>query len=406
MADRITMGSTSDVPTTVCAGCGSNVPIGMFCGRCGAELDKPGDRFHWLRPRVFAVAPAEAVWTPMVTSSLFPHLPQSDRNPFRIGMLILLSGLLGCAVLELLGPLVIIAAWGVPLLFVLYLWQSGLLRDMPGHALAIAATMGGALGVGWVLLTGGILARSYGIPMVAGFVLQNLIGAGLVISVGGGILMAVPSVVVRLLRPPTREALDGFVIGALGALAFTGAATTTRLAPQFVSGLIDNVRPLRLVVESVLYGIAVPLTAAATGGLLGILLWFRPGKRAGEHPARVRAALLWFSGLVAVIYSAIWVIDAARVPKLPQLALHILMTVIALLAVRICVQLALLHEEPDPSSGNPVLCVHCDRVVPDMAFCPACGVAARASSRSSRRSRRESPPVRQAINDGTMTGDV
>jgi len=165
-------------------------------------------------------------------------------------------------------------------------------------------------------------------------------------------------------------------------------------------------RPLRLVVESVLYGIAVPLTAAATGGLLGILLWFRPGKRAGEHPARVRAALLWFSGLVAVIYSAIWVIDAARVPKLPQLALHILMTVIALLAVRICVQLALLHEEPDPSSGNPVLCVHCDRVVPDMAFCPACGVAARASSRSSRRSRRESPPVRQAINDGTMTGDV
>ena len=342
----------------------------------------------------------------MVTSSLFPHLPQSDRNPFRIGMLILLSGLLGCAVLELLGPLVIIAAWGVPLLFVLYLWQAGLLRDMPGHALAIAATMGGALGVGWVLLTGGVLARSYGIPMVAGFVLQNLIGAGLVISVGGGILMAVPSVVVRLLRPPTREALDGFVIGALGALAFTGAATTTRLAPQFVSGLIDNVRPLRLVVESVLYGIAVPLTAAATGGLLGILLWFRPGKRAGEHPARVRAALLWFSGLVAVIYSAIWVIDAARVPKLPQLALHILMTVIALLAVRICVQLALLHEEPDPSSGNPVLCVHCDRVIPDMAFCPACGVAARASSRSSRRSRRESPPVRQAINDGTMTGDV
>ena len=397
---------TSDVPTTVCAGCGSNVPIGMFCGRCGAELDEPGDRFHWLRPRVFAVAPAEAVWTPMVTSSLFPHLPQSDRNPFRIGMLILLSGLLGCAVLELLGPLVIIAAWGVPLLFVLYLWQAGLLRDMPGHALAIAATMGGALGVGWVLLTGGVLARSYGIPMAAGFVLQNLIGAGLVISVGGGILMAVPSVVVRLLRPPTREALDGFAIGALGALAFTGAATTTRLAPQFVSGLIDNVRPLRLVVESVLYGIAVPLTAAATGGLLGILLWFRPGKRAGEHPARVRAALLWFSGLVAVIYSAIWVIDAARVPKLPQLALHILMTVIALLAVRICVQLALLHEEPDPSSGNPVLCVHCDRVIPDMAFCPACGVAARASSRSSRRSRRESPPVRQAINDGTMTGDV
>jgi hypothetical protein len=263
--------------------------------------------------------------------------------------------------------------------------------------------MGAVLGVGWVLFTGGALARSYGIPMAAGFVLQNLLGAGLVISVGGAILMAVPALIIRALRPRTRESLDGFVIGALGALAFTAAATTTRLAPQFVSGLIDGVPPPRLLVEAVLYGVAVPLTAAAAGGLLGILLWFRPGKRAGEHPRKVRAALLGFSGLVAVIYSAIWVIDDARLPKWPQLALHILMTAIAMVAVRVCVQLALLHEEPDQQESRPILCVHCERVVPDMAFCPACGAAARASSRSSRRLRRQSPPVRQA---GTPRGDV
>ena len=389
------------VPTKICGGCGSTVPAAVFCGRCGADLEIPLGRFHWLRPRVSAVAPREHIWTPIVSSSLFPHLPQSYRNPFRVGMLCLLIGLVGCAVLRLLGPLVIIAALGVPLLFVLYLWQSGLFKDMPGHALAIAAIIGAALGVGWVLVTGGMLARAYGIPMAAGFVLQNLLGAGLVISVGGGILMAAPAVVVRLLNPPTREALDGFVIGALGALAFTAAGTTTRLAPQFVSGLIDDVRPLRLLVESVLYGIAVPLTAAATGGLIGILLWFRPGKRAGEHPGKVRVTLLFFIGLVAVIYSAIWVIDSARLPRWPQLALHILMTLIALFSLRICVQLALLHEEPDPYKGEPMLCIHCDLVVPDMAFCPACGAATRASSRSSRRLRKESPPVREvaAISD-------
>jgi len=406
------MASTSDestngrVPTKTCAGCGSTVPAAMFCGCCGAEIDEPLDRCHWMRPRVFAVAPREHVWTPLVTSSLFPHLPQFYRNPFRVAMLILLTGLISSALLRLLGPLVIIAALGVPLLFVLYLWQSGLFRDMPGHALVIAATVGAALGVSWVLLTGGVLARAYGIPMAAGFLLQNLFGAGLVVSVGGGILMAVPAVVVRLLKPPTREALDGFVIGTLGALSFTAAATTTRLAPQFVSGLIDDVRPLRLLVESILYGIAVPLTAAATGGVLGILLWFSPGKRAGEHPGAVRATLLFFSGLVAVIYSAIWVIDAARLPKWPQLAMHILMALIALLAVRVCVQLALLHEQPDPYSGEPVLCMHCDRVVPDMAFCPACGASSRASSRSSRSIRRESPPVPEAGKPGTVHGNV
>lgn len=400
--------SSGEVATRVCAGCGQTVPAGVFCGCCGAELDRPADRLHLLRPRTFAVAPGEHVATPMVMSSLFPHLPQTSRIPFRIGMVLLLAGLVGCALLRILGPLVVIAALGVPLLFVLYLWQSGLMRDLPGHVLVITAALGGGLGIAWVLATGGVLARAYGIPLSAGFVLENLLGAGLVISVGGAILMAVPAIVIRLLivrsqRSP-RESLDGFTIGALGALAFTWAATTTRLGPQFVSGLIDNARPMRLLVESLLYGVAVPLTAAATGGLVGILLWFKPGNRAGEHPGRVRAALLVFSGLVAGIYTAIWAIDAIRLAKLPQLVLHLVMTAAALIAVRVCVQLALLHEEPDPFSEQPVLCVHCERVVPDMAFCPACGAAARASSRASRRIRRQSPPVRERGTTGLDVG--
>ncbi len=395
------------VPRRACAGCGSTVPAGMFCGCCGAELDRPGDRLHLLRPRVFVVAPGEHVAMPTIMSSVFPHLPKASRVPFRIGMALLLIGLVGGALLRIVGPLVVIAALGVPLLFVLYLWQSGLMRDVPGHALVTATTLGAGLGVTWVLVTGGMIARSYDIPISAGFVLENLLGIGLIVSVGGAVLMVLPAVVVRLFsarsQQSSRESLDGFVIGALGALAFTGAATTTRLAPQFVSGLIDSVRPLRLLVEAMLYGVAAPLTAAATGGLVGILLWFRPGHRAGEHRALVRAGLVVFCGFVAAVYTGLWAIDAIRLAKWPQLALHLLMTAAALFAVRICVQLALLHEEPDPSDGEPVLCAHCDRVVPDMAFCPACGVAARASSRQSRRLRRQSPPVRQG---GTLGPDV
>lgn len=40
-----------------------------------------------------------------------------------------------------------------------------------------------------MVVTGGLVARSYGIPMAAGFVLQHLIGVGLAISVGGALLM-------------------------------------------------------------------------------------------------------------------------------------------------------------------------------------------------------------------------
>lgn len=207
-----------------------------------------------------------------------------------------------------------------------------------------------------------------------GFVLQHLIGVGLAISVGGALLMVLPAVVVRLLRPPMiSESLDGFVIGGLGALSFTAAATLTRLAPQFTAGLIDNIRPSRLMLEAGLYGIAMPLTAAAAGGLIGLMLWFRPGQRADLYPQRVHRALLIFTGVVVVLYTAIWVVDAARLPKLPQLLLHLGLTVLAVLAARIGMQLALLHEAPDPLTGGPIRCEHCERVVPDMPFCPSCG---------------------------------
>lgn len=69
---------------------------------------------------------------------------------------------------------------------------------------------------------------------------------------------------------------------------------------------------MRLLVESVLYGDAVPLAAAATGGLVNIPVWFRPGHRVDENPGKVRAAPLVFSGLVAGIYTAIWAIDAIQ----------------------------------------------------------------------------------------------
>lgn len=387
--------SPEQVTAEQCPACQATVPAAVYCGCCGAALHQTPR--YWqtlLRPDAFVAAPRERIGLPIVTSSLFPHLDQRSRNPFRLGLLLLVLSLVGLAGLHQLGPLVTVAGLGVPLLFWLYLWQSDLLHDLPAPALAMTSGLGAALGVGWVVLTGGFVARSYGIPMAAGFVLQHLIGVGLAISIGGALLMVLPAVTVRLLRTSeARESLDGFVIGALGALSFTGAATLTRLAPQFTAGLIDNVRPTRLMLEAGLYGITIPLTATAAGGLIGMMLWFRPGLRAGRHPRRIRLALMIFTVGVVALYAAVWVVDAARLPKLPQLLLHLALTVLALLTTRTAIQLALLHEAPDPPTEQPVLCERCERVVPDMPFCPSCGAASRASSRSARRLRRESSPL-------------
>jgi hypothetical protein len=156
-------------------------------------------------------------------------------------------------------------------------------------------------------------------------------------------------------------------------------------------------------VEAGIRGIAVPLTAAAVGGLIGAALWFsRPANKAHQHPGYVRIAMVLFVVAVVAVYAGLGLIDVARVPQLLQLGLHLAVALLALLALRIGLHLALLHEAHDEiEADEPLLCPHCGHVVPDMAFCPACGVATRASSRLSRTERRRDRPLRNPRPDNS-----
>lgn len=379
--------ATAEVPQMQCRRCGFDVPSGNFCGRCGLHAtDDRSDRRRWLRPATFGAAPNERVLRPYVMSALFPHLPNRSRRPFRWTLIIAAVALLGFAFLRLPAAGVAVAALGLPLLFVLYLRASGVSRDMPRSSLMLAAVLGAGLGIAWVLVSGSVVSRSYGVPMSVGLALHHLVGAGFAIPTVGMVLMTLPAFVVRLLPSATRESLDGFAVGALGALAFTAAATLTRLAPQFTTGLFAHARPVKgLIVEAGLCGITVPITGAAAGGMVGLMLWYRYPDHgdAEDDPGRVRAVLALLAGAALLIHAAAGVIDIVGLAETPMLVLHLLMALLILIALRVAVQLALLHETHDPiNEDQPLLCIACEMVVPDMAFCPACGVATRADRKS------------------------
>jgi hypothetical protein len=385
------------VPQTECRICKTDVPAGEYCGLCGCHLTpRRGEGPDWLRIRDFGAAPDEHLLKPSVASSLFPHLPPRSRTVFRIGLAVVLVALVAFALLRLPAALVTVASLGLPFLFLLYLRESDGFADIPTRTWVLTSALGIGLGVGWVLLTGAAVARSYGIALGAGVVGARMLRDGIGIPLGGVILMLMPAVIVRLLRPPTREALDGFMIGALGALMFTAAATLTRLAPQFRTGMVSK-RPMdSLLVEAGIRGVAVPLTAAAAGGLIGAALWFtRPPSKEKQRPGLVRALLVSFAVAVLAVYLGLGLIDVAHFPQVLMLVLYLVLALVALFLLRVGLHLALLHEAHDEiQSDEPLLCPHCGHVVPDMAFCPACGVATRASSRSSRTARRDTRPVR------------
>ena len=389
------MTSPYQVPTTYCPICETDVPAGAFCGFCGSHLvSHRGDGPLWLRLRSFGAAPGEHVLWPAVASSLFPHLHHRSKAPFRLGLIVLLVALLVFAVLRWQPPLVAVSALGLPVLFHLYLYEITAYKDLPRRTLLSIAVVSACLGIGWAWLTAEIVARNYTVTFGSRTDFKNPAWEAVAIPVSGAIVMVVPIVVARLSRVGTRESLDGFLIGAAAAMSFTAAATLTQLAPQFSTGLEASDRPITvLVAEAGIRGVATSLTAAAAGGMVGAALWFtRPGP-AEEHRGQWLASPPLALGLTLIAYAALGFTDASPIAETWQLLIHLSVAVAIVVGLRIVVHMALLRETHDPITQEPLLCENCGHVVPDMAFCPACGLATRASSRSSRAERRRARPV-------------
>lgn len=392
------------VSTDHCPACGADTPAGAFCGSCGADLS--GNRRHGrdrLRLGTYAAAPGERVLRPAFVSAMFPHLPRRSRWSFRIGLLVLVVALAVFVVLGWQAPMIATAAFGLPVLFVIYLREIDIRGDVALRHALLAVVIGVVLGVGWAYVAGTVLADGYDVALGSETNAGPALGTSLAISVCEALLMLVPTVAVRVLHRSPRESLDGFLIGALGATAFTAAATLTLLAPQLSTGPLAEGRARgHLIVEAGVQGVAMSLASVAVGGIFGAALWYTKqgntfrGQR-GPVTAAVSAAVL----VVIVVFVAFGYLDVAPVSDYAYLAGYLLITALALIALRIALQAALLHEAHEETGpGGQLRCAQCDHVVPYLAFCPDCGAATRAASRRSRADRRVdessdvSPPAR------------
>jgi len=192
------------------------------------------------------------------------------------------------------------------------------------------------LGVAWTLLTGPLLTGSYLKTLGVDQSATVRTWEGLAVPVVGAVLMLAPAALTRALRPPTRESLDGYLIGAAGAIAYTAAATLTRTAPQLATGLTTrDLTAGSLLVQAGINGVAIPITAAATGGMVGAALWFTRRADVANQPRRsLRGVALPALAVVVTIYAVIGLVDISRVSQGLQLGLQLLLAAFAVLALR------------------------------------------------------------------------
>jgi hypothetical protein len=310
------------------------------------------------------------VLTPRLTTSLFPQLPRRSRRRFGAGLVVVAATLAGFAMLRWQAPMIATAAFGLPILFLLYVREIRLrLRDI-----VVATVVGLALGVGWAVIVGPIVAQAYSAALGAQTDVGHVLISGVVIPISEAVLMVVPALVVRVMDRSSRGPLDGFAVGALGATVFNGGSAFTLLAPQLAMGVISHDQSVTsLFAEAIVEGIAWPLASLATGGIFGIALWT---PLSGNASRRHRGSVMVAAGVVLVIVTAMGLADIAPLPLRTYIAVQLLIAVSAVLALRIGIAGALLREAHDADGVDGQLrCAECDHVVAHTAFCTDCGVA-------------------------------
>jgi hypothetical protein len=378
--------SPVDLPvlaTVVCPYCAVVVPDSRFCGACGAHLVHSGLRASQ-RLHSYAAFPDEPVFRISVVTSLFPHLSHRAKAPFRVGFAVFLVLLLIFALAGTAAPLIAVSALGVPLLFLLYIWEVDPYEGSFLPTTFVCLLLGVGLGAGWAIIGGSEVDKALLPSLGSGLTSGSSLVAAVAVPAIGQLLMCVPMIIARRMQRGPVESLDGFVAGATGALGFTLAATIDLMSPWLSNGQLTHEGFLSNVTQVILRGVSLPLISAMATGFIGMAFWAKLGGRATS----ARAKWLTSPGIALVLALIVQVglgfTDIAALSDAVLVGIHIVALGVLILATRVGMHYVLLHEALDVTIGAPRVCANCTHLVPTMAFCPQCGVAGRAVARPHR----------------------
>jgi hypothetical protein len=352
------------------------VPAGEFCGHCGAHLPSGSAR----RQHAFAAVPSQGVAHLSIVTTLFPHLPHRGGRPFRLALIAAGVVVLLLAALHLYAMATVAAVFALPVLYLMYLYEVEVYESEPWLVVGATMVIGALLGLAFTNVT----ARSLSQLNITGDRDTGLVLAGFVIPVASQVLMLAGPLFLYMFRGGFREPLDGLTFGAASALGFTLSSSLVAMWP-LISGdsLVGSDAPLDWAVRLTRAGLLVALVNASTTALVAAALWLhRYDRRAGKRPLQssVLAALVIAFG----VQIALGMIAFALSDTVADLAILAVAAAVLLLFLRSVIHDALLVEGAEHEIGPDAPCPECHRMVPTMAFCPACGAARAAAPKQAR----------------------
>lgn len=357
-----------------CRQCGRETPDGDFCTWCGTgQGSVPGGR----PAQRFAASPNEAVVSPSVMTTMFPHLGKRGVQEYRWAFGIGLVVLLGLYLLGLITAAFAVAAILVPAIYVMYLYEARVYRDAPIPVML--ATIGGGIAAGVVttfVLDALVRNSPVSVDGLQGPVIDipALLLATVVLPVVLAIVTPLPALVLRG-RPAFRHSIDGLVFGVAAGLGFAAAETVIHYS-SVITRLPVRSEPGLWILPLLSVAIFVPLLHGTAAGLIAGSIW-----RLGRKPLPRLAAGAIAAAVLGHIAFALGtqLIIATSVHAIFVIVWQAIVVMGLLVAIRVLLNTAL-HEEAVEEGMARTVCTNCGSAVLAAGFCPACGVAMAATA--------------------------
>lgn len=371
---------------------GALPPVGHFCHRCGFDL-VAGDGE---RRRSYAAQPNQPVLSFAPVSTIMPRGSAGHPRTYSVALaatllIMVLAAALGAAPVALM-----VAAFAIPIVYVVYLYDVNLWKDAPVPVTLLAFGLTFVLGLGWTLawqFLQGPAPISVRPGVGDGFHLQGFLVAVLLAPVVGEVIRQLGPVVLAS-RKPFDDLLDGFTFGVIAGVAYAAAETIVLYWAMAAIGFAGpgGVDPLQLIVLLLLHGFVKPVVYGTATGIAGAefsglgagfdgfsLRWLRAAGLAVGVVALFNAGLA-LSGLipspaVAVIAALLWaaLLVAVLVP-VARNVLHVGLLEAALEASA--------RDSGIGADGELGFCGQCEMPLrADSLFCSNCGLSVGAAQR-------------------------
>jgi hypothetical protein len=379
-----------------CPRCRAELPqVALFCHICGQD-QRSGD---FARRRSFAARPDEPVASFALISSIMPRGAGHRPQTYRIALTIALVVAMIAAIFGAMPIAVLVAAFAVPVVYIVYIYDVNLWEDEPVIVTGLAFLLTGALTVGftilWTYLRGPVPygTTTYEGSLSAAPTVGTFLLVALVVPIVGEAIRQIGPLLLAS-RPEFDDLMDGLTFGVISGVSYSCFDTLVRHWDLLTGGLQGSdpglwvsliflegfVKPLIIGTAS---GIAVAEFSGLGRGYDGFTpRYFRGLGEAILANAAYQAGTYLFSfvgnATLGVILSILW---------------GLIILAILILRVRNVLHVGLMEAALERSVRAPgtgaarevEYCAHCEMpLLEHSAFCNACGTAVRVQTKASR----------------------